>query len=199
MMASASERAASAASAAQDLLGNPYIRRVVEDPEIRDNARVAYSAAREAIERISSSDNPASAILDDRKVQRSIKRAGEAAMETRALIIEPRRSHHIFRNLVILGAGVVLAVALSEGLRNKVLDMLFGAEEEFDYVPTTAPPAASAKAEAPSTADVAATNGKAERVVPSATGRFSRTSRTGAGCPSGAACASAAACAHQRA
>ena len=162
MMASASERAASAASAAQDLLGNPYIRRVVEDPEIRDNARVAYSAAREAIERISNSDNPASAILDDRKVQRSIKRAGEAAMETRALIIEPRRSHHIFRNLVILGAGVVLAVALSEGLRNKVLDLLFGAEEEFDYVPTTAPPASSATAEAPSAADVAATNGKAD-------------------------------------
>jgi len=162
-MASASERAATAASAAQDLLGNPYIRRVVEDPEIRDNARVAYSAAREAIDRISNSDNPASAILDDRKVQRSIKRAGEAAMETRALIIEPRRSHHLVRNLVILGAGAVLAVALSEGLRNKVLDMLFGAEEEFDYVPTTAPPAASAKAEAPSTADVAATNGKADK------------------------------------
>ena len=84
-------------------------------------------------------------------------------METRALIIEPRRSGHIFRNLVILSAGVVLAVALSEGLRNKVLDLLFGAEEEFDYVPTTAPPAASAKAEAPSTADVAATNGKADK------------------------------------
>ena len=66
--------------------------------------------------------------------------------------------------LVILGAGVVLAVALSEGLRNKVLDLLFGAEEEFDYVPTTAPPAASAKAEAPSPADVAATNGKADTV-----------------------------------
>jgi hypothetical protein len=162
MMASASERAASAASAAQDLLGNPYIRRVVEDPEIRDNARVAYAAAREAIDRISSSENPASAILDDRKVQRSIKRAGEAALETRALIIEPRRSHHFVRNLVIITAGVVLAIALSEGLRNKVLDLLFGAEEEFDYVPTTAPPAASANAGAPSTADVAATNGKAD-------------------------------------
>ena len=83
-------------------------------------------------------------------------------METRALIIQPRRSHHIVRNLVILSAGAVLAIALSEGLRNKVLDLLFGAEEEFDYVPTTAPPAPSAKAEAPSTADVAASNGKAD-------------------------------------
>ena len=31
----------------------------------------------------------------------------------------------------------VLAVALSEDVRNRLLDALFGAEEEFDYVPTT--------------------------------------------------------------
>ena len=33
-----------------------------------------------------------------------------------------------------------LAIALSEGLRTKVLDILFGAEEEFDYSSTTARP-----------------------------------------------------------
>ena len=33
----------------------------------------------------------------------------------------------------------MLALALSEGLRSKVLDLLFGAEEEFDYSSTTAP------------------------------------------------------------
>jgi hypothetical protein len=42
----------------------------------------------------------------------------------------------------------VLAVALSEGLRSKVLDLLFGAEEEFDYSSTTAP-AEPAPASAP--------------------------------------------------
>ena len=30
----------------------------------------------------------------------------------------------------------VLAVTLSEGLRNRVLDALFGAEEEFEYEPS---------------------------------------------------------------
>ncbi len=42
---------------------------------------------------------------------------------------------------LLLVAGV--AVAVNEGLRNRVLDLLFGAEEEFDYTPTTsgaAPP-----------------------------------------------------------
>ena len=33
-----------------------------------------------------------------------------------------------------------LALALSEDLRNKVLDALFGAEEEFDYTSTTTAP-----------------------------------------------------------
>ena len=40
---------------------------------------------------------------------------------------------------MLLAVGAVLALALSEGLRTKVLDLLFGAEEEFDYSSTTAP------------------------------------------------------------
>ena len=42
--------------------------------------------------------------------------------------------------LAIVGGG--LAIALSEDVRNKVLDLLFGKEEEFDYTSTTAPPVA---------------------------------------------------------
>jgi hypothetical protein len=45
--------------------------------------------------------------------------------------------------LLLLVAGVV--VALSPTVRARVLDLLFGAEEEFDYTPTTsgAPPPAA--------------------------------------------------------
>ena len=35
------------------------------------------------------------------------------------------------------------AIALSEDLRKAVLDQLFGAEEEFEYSSSTAPPASS--------------------------------------------------------
>ena len=38
---------------------------------------------------------------------------------------------------VLVAAGA--ALALSEGLRKKVLDALFGAEEEFEYTSTTSP------------------------------------------------------------
>ncbi len=43
------------------------------------------------------------------------------------------------RKLVILGLGGGLALAGSESLRTKVLDTLFGKEEEFQYTPPPAP------------------------------------------------------------
>ena len=68
----------------------------------------------------------------------------------------PRRARAHARCCSTVGG--VLAMALSEGLRSKVLDLLFGAEEEFDYSSTTAsgrvrsgaapPPRAPAQADA---------------------------------------------------
>ena len=52
--------------------------------------------------------------------------------------------------------GGALALALSEGLRKKVLDALFGAEEEFEYTATTTPDAAP-NASAPSSQPVGTT------------------------------------------
>jgi hypothetical protein len=48
------------------------------------------------------------------------------------------------RKVVPLVLAAAVAVALSPKLRSRALDLLFGAEEEFDYTPTTsgaAPPA----------------------------------------------------------
>jgi hypothetical protein len=53
---------------------------------------------------------------------------------------------------LLIVVGTVLALALSEDLRSKVLDLLFGAEEEFDYSSTTMP----AQEAAPAPADVPA-------------------------------------------
>ena len=57
---------------------------------------------------------------------------------------------------VVSGA---IALAVSEGLRKKVLDVLFGAEEEFEYTSTTtSPPAASESAAATSSAGSASSS-----------------------------------------
>ena len=147
--------ASSASESAQQLKENEYLRRIAEDPKVRENARVAYQSAREAFDRISAADNPAAAILDDAKVRRSIKRASDAALEARDRVVSPPKSH-LVRNLLIIVAGAALAVAVSAALRDRILDLVFGAEEEFDYVPTTAPPAATATASAPESAAAAA-------------------------------------------
>ena len=144
--------AANASESAQQLKENEYLRRIAEDPKVRENARVAYQSARDAFERISAADNPAAAILDDDKVRRSIKKASDAAMEARDRVVSPPRKSHLLRNLLILTAGAALAVAVSAGLRDRILDLVFGAEEEFDYVPTTAPPTPSATVETPAAA-----------------------------------------------
>ncbi len=62
-------------------------------------------------------------------------RAGEASNDNAA----EARGGGVGRLLLLLVVGSVLALALSATLRTKVLDLLFGAEEEFDYSPTTAP------------------------------------------------------------
>jgi len=41
--------------------------------------------------------------------------------------------------LLLLIIATALALVVSEDLRSKVLDLLFGSEEEFDYSSTTAP------------------------------------------------------------
>jgi hypothetical protein len=56
------------------------------------------------------------------------------------------------RKLMLLLIGAGLALAVSEKLRSKVLDTLFGAEEEFQYTP----PANTGAASTPSTPVTAA-------------------------------------------
>lgn len=48
---------------------------------------------------------------------------------------ETNGSGGVGRFLLLAIIAAVLAVTFSEGLREKVLDALFGAEEEFDYTP----------------------------------------------------------------
>ncbi len=121
---------------------NPYVRRLVEDATIRDNLQQAFESGRRAIDRLTSAKNPAKALLEDKKVQTDLRTALESLRDaTTSLTDAPakRKAKRGGRRLVLItvvGAGA--AVAGSEGLRTKVLDTLFGAEEEFQYTPPTA-------------------------------------------------------------
>jgi hypothetical protein len=134
-------KAEQAAKAAQN---NQYLQRLVEDENLRANLLAAYGAARNAYGRMSNGTPPHKALLEDRKLQGELKSAANALKDASTSLREPpgrrRRRGGIGRALLLVSVGGLLAVALNEGLRSKVLDLLFGAEEEFDYSSSTAPP-----------------------------------------------------------
>ncbi len=133
---------------------NPYVQRLVEDASLRDRFKAAVDAGKNVYERVSDAKTPARALLEDKKVQADLRKAVEAVRDvTTALTEAPetqaKKGFRLGRGLVVLGVGSGLALVGSEKLRSKVLDVLFGAEEEFEYTPpATAPPAPSADAAA---------------------------------------------------
>ncbi len=138
----AKSKAAKAAGAAAAARSSPYVQRVVEDEDLRDNLRTAFESARDAYTRLSNGKAPHKALMDDKKLQRSLQEAATSLKDaSQALREGPKKRRGGFgRKLMILLIGGGIALAVSEGLRNKVLDALFGKEEEFDYTSTTTAP-----------------------------------------------------------
>ena len=129
----AAKGAAGAVAAGKAAANNPYVSRLMEDEDLRDNLRNVYESARKAYERMANGKGPAKALLDDKKTQKELQNAAsELKAAADALRGGKKRTGLL---LLIVGAGA--ALALSEGLRKKVLDALFGAEEEFEYTSTT--------------------------------------------------------------
>jgi hypothetical protein len=144
----AKDKAGAAAAAAKTAGRNPYLQKIVQDAELRDNVVVAVEAARNAYSRLSNGKAPTKAILEDKKFHKDLKRSADALRDaTTALRDAPKSSKPAKRKggigklLLISILGGAIALAVSEGLRNKLLDALFGAEEEFDYTSNTAPAA----------------------------------------------------------
>jgi hypothetical protein len=140
----AKSKAAKAGAAASAARSNPYVRRALEDEDLRDNVRVAFEAARDAYGRLSNGKKPVKALTDDKKLQKDLKKSAEALKEAGAALREgPKKKRKRFglgKLLFLAIIGGAIAVATNEGIRNKVLDLVFGAEEEFDYTSTTTPP-----------------------------------------------------------
>jgi hypothetical protein len=136
----AKKKAAKAQKAAVKARYNPYVQRVVDDEDLRQNIVQAYESSRDAFARLSNGKSPSKQIFDDKKLQKDLKAAAESIRDaTVALREAPKKQRKGgFGRIVLLAVvGGGLALALSEGLRKKVLDALFGAEEEFEYTSTT--------------------------------------------------------------
>jgi hypothetical protein len=134
----AAKGAAGAIAAGQALRENQYVQRLVEDDDLRDELRSAFESAKKAYGRIDSKG--AHRALEDKKVQRDLKQAAESLKSAADALREPAKRKRGFGRVILLAlVGTGLALALSEDLRKKVLDALFGAEEEYEYTATTTP------------------------------------------------------------
>jgi len=138
----AQSRSERAGDAARSVTSNPYVKRLLEDEELRDNIRVAFEAAKGAYGRMSNGKGPAKALMDDKKVQRDLKTAAESLKDASDQLRGRRSGGGGFglgKALLIGLVGAALVLILSEDARKAVLDKLFGAEEEFEYTSTTTP------------------------------------------------------------
>ena len=118
---------------------NEYVQRLIEDPELRENLRTAFESTRKAYGRMNGKA-PGKA-LDDKKVQRDLRTAAESLRDA-SQQLRGRRTGRRFglgKALLLAILGAALVLILSEDARKKVLDLLFGAEEEFEYTSTTTP------------------------------------------------------------
>jgi ferric-dicitrate binding protein FerR (iron transport regulator) len=139
----AKDRIGKAGDAARAAQRNQYLQRLLADDELRSNLLSAYGAARSAYGRMSNGKPATKALFEDRKLQRELKQAADALRDASSSLREPpkrkRRRGGVGRSLALLVLAGGLAMVLSEELRSKVLDLLFGSEEEFDYSSTTTP------------------------------------------------------------
>ncbi len=143
-----------ARAAAKSAGSSPYVQRLIDDEELRASLLAAYGLARGAYGRLNNGKPATQALFEDRKLQRELKDAAGALREASSALREPakskRRRGGLRRTLVLAVIAGVLALVLNEGLRSKVLDTLFGSEEEFDYssngsvAPSESPPVGAA-------------------------------------------------------
>ncbi len=148
-----------AADVANLAKSNPYVARLIEDPKLRANLRTAADSSKRLYARVQKGKVSPRSLLDDKKVQADVRKTVEsmrAALD--ALSEGPKRrakkARKAGRAMLVAGVGGAAALAGSEKLRSKVLDVLFGAEEEFEYTPpASTPPPAPTPAASPSTAE----------------------------------------------
>jgi len=153
--ASVGAGAVAAGKAAKD---NAYIQRLIEDDDLRENLRTAYESARAAYGRMANGKG-AQAALNDKKTQKQLRDAATSLRDAAEALrdAKTKKRKRRGRGLLLLIVGAGLALALSEGLRKKALDTLFGAEEEFEYTSPTTPASNGSSTSSSSTTTPSAT------------------------------------------
>src|SRR5215204_1332770 len=96
-----STKATRARRAAGSAADNPYLRRLMEDEELRDSVRDAFEAARDAYGRLSSNGSVIDTAIDDKKLHKDLKETAENLREASNRLRGKQKEHHWGRILFI--------------------------------------------------------------------------------------------------
>ncbi|MEZ5077025.1 MAG: hypothetical protein R2725_06255 [Solirubrobacterales bacterium] len=133
-------KAARASDIFESARENPYVQRLIEDEELRDNLREAFESGRKAYGRASGNGKGTmKALTSDKKVQKDLRSAADSLRDASERLKAPpkKRKSRLGRFILFAMVAAAIALILSEDARKTVLDALFGAEEEFEYTTTS--------------------------------------------------------------
>ena len=136
------------AKRAQQAASHPFVRRMIDDPEFRNTLHEAVGAAKLILGKVHTTKSGARSLIEDSKVQRELAEtlqklhtATHQLAEETAVLTKAKRRHRVRRTVILVTAGTAVSFAACPWLRNKALDRMFGAEEEFQYTPPATTPA----------------------------------------------------------
>ncbi len=127
---------------------NPYLQKIIEDKELRDNAVAALASVRAAFDRANEKGWDKADLVTDKKLRKELKQAADGFKQTKEDLAsageKPKKKRHPLRKLLVFAIiGGIVALVISEDARKALLDALFGAEEEFEYTSNATPAGAS--------------------------------------------------------
>ncbi|HEY3970015.1 MAG TPA: hypothetical protein VGL79_01340, partial [Solirubrobacteraceae bacterium] len=103
--------------ASEAVRSSDYLKRLIEDEQLRENLLAAYAAGRSAYGRVSNGKPAGKALLEDRKLQKELSEAAAALRDASYAIKQPaskpKRKGGLVRALLLIVVGTVLALALS--------------------------------------------------------------------------------------
>ena len=101
----AKKKAAKAQKAAVRARYNPYVQRVVDDEDLRQNIVQAYESSRDAFARLSNGKSPSKQIFDDKKLQKNLREAAESFRDASVALREAPKKQRSggFGRILLLG------------------------------------------------------------------------------------------------
>ncbi len=112
----------------------------VEDLELQARGRKAKKEAQKQLKLASEKAAEAQKKASKKAIKQQEKLARKSAgLAAEGRVLAKQKSPGLKGRIALLGIGVIGALTVSETLRSKVLDLLFGAEEEFQYTPPEPP------------------------------------------------------------